>query len=121
METKYRSSNYKFTVNNDCEGLNKIRQLQKEAKIFNAEERLKEMKDPGYQPKIRRIAQYGRLGKNNPNAQKYRDANHTWRNAYQRILLEDAATIDVYVGTYVKSFWACDPKLFSYKDIRYVI
>jgi hypothetical protein len=97
-----RANTYCFTVNNTEGGKGEIENFRKECKIFNAEERIKALKEPGYVPKVKKIAVYGRLGKDNPNAAEYRAANKGWRNAYARIRIEDAATLDVYCGTYVK-------------------
>lgn len=98
-----RSSTYVGTVDNRVIGKLEIDELRHEAKIFNAEERLKALKNPGYEPKIRKVAICGRLGKNNPAAATYKERNRgSWRNAYQRIALKDAATLDIYVTTYVK-------------------
>lgn len=99
-DMKTRSSNYALTVNNNAAGHEAINDLRHKAKIFNAEERLKELTTPGYARKIQKVALYGRLGKNNPSAYKYKPARFSWRNPYSRIRLEDAATIDVYVNMY---------------------
>lgn len=100
---KDRSSTYRFSVNNNENGKKEIADIRLAAKIFNAEERLNAMKNPGYVPKIRKVALFGRLGKNNPNAEIYKERNRgSWRNPYQRIALEDAATIDVYATDYIK-------------------
>lgn len=101
-----RSENYRFTVNNDAEGQVRIAQLRKEVRIFNAEERLKALKDSSYARQIAKVDIFGRLGKNNANAQRYRDAAkkqrenfiaHWGANPYQRIAMADAVTIDSYV------------------------
>lgn len=98
-----RSSTYLGSVDNTEIGNAEITQVRLDARIFNAEQKLKALKEPGYEPKIRKVALFGRLGKNNPNAEKYRSRNrNSWRNAYQRIAIADAATLDIYVTDYVK-------------------
>ena len=105
-----RSENYRFTVNNDAEGHIHIAQLRKQARIFNAEERLKALKDSSYARQIAKVDIFGRLGKNNVNAQSYRDAAKKQRenfiaywgaNPYQRVAIADAKTIDCYLRTCV--------------------
>ena len=98
---KGRANSYRFSVNNTEGGKKEIAELRLSAKIFNAEEKLKALKNPGYEPKIRKVAIYGRLGKNNPNADKYK-VKTGWGNPYARIHIEDAATLDVYTTDYVK-------------------
>lgn len=104
-----RSENYRFTVNNDAEGHIHIAQLRKQVCIFNAEERLKALKDSSYARQIAKVDIFGRLGKNNTNAQSYRDAAKKHRenfmrnwgaSPYQRIAIADAKTIDCYVRTW---------------------
>ena len=103
MTNNTRSDNYRFTISNDIEGHEKIAQLRKEISIFNLEEKIKSLKDPNIIRHTAKVDLFGRLGKNNPNAQRYRDLAKKNKNqwcgagAYQRIAIEDATTIDVYV------------------------
>ena len=106
-----RTNTYCFSVVNSDGGRVELENLRKEVKIFNAEERLKELKDPSYEGRVRKVAVFDRLGKNNPNAAKYRAANKGWRNAYARIRIADAATLDVYMAEFQKvtySSWRND-------------
>lgn len=104
-----RTSVYVGSVNNDATGLAELKVLRAETKVFNASEKVKALKDVDYKPLIRKVAVNGRLGKNNPNAFKYKEANkrNGWRNAYQRIALADAATLDVYVSTFMTVQTSC--------------
>lgn len=96
-----RSSTYIGSVDNTAIGNQEIAELRLSTKIFNAEEKLKALKNPGYEPKIRKIALYARLGKNNPRAGRYK-VKTGWGNPYSRIRIEDAATIDIYATDYIK-------------------
>ncbi len=102
-----RTESYRFSVTNDNTGRAHIAQLKNEIRIFNLEQKIKALKDSSYIRQVSKIDIFGRLGKNNANAQKYRDAAKTQRNtwgfgasAYQRIDLADASTLDVYVRTH---------------------
>jgi hypothetical protein len=103
-----RTESYRFSVTNDQDGLVHVNQLRKEIRIFNLEEKIKALNDPTHLPQVAKIDIFGRLGKNNPNAQGYRDACKKQRSlgwgfgagAYQRIAIKDAATLDVYVRKY---------------------
>jgi hypothetical protein len=103
MTNNTRSDNYRFTTTNDTAGHDKIAQLRKEISIWNLEEKLKSLKDPNIIRHTAKVDLFGRLGKNNPNAQGYRDSAKKNKNrwfgagAYQRIAIADAATLDVYV------------------------
>jgi hypothetical protein len=116
---KNRARNYRTTVNNDAEGKAELNKIRLETKIFNAEEKLKALKDSSYRPIVKRISVYGRLGKNNPNAHKYRTANrYSFNNAYARIRIEDAATLDIYVTACRKVIHDYSGQPFvSYKEI----
>lgn len=101
---KTRSKTYNSTVTNDFEGLSVITQIRLEAKIFNLQEKIKGLSDSSYSCKHKRIALFGRLGKNNPNAHVYRTlaakqrkTNWFGAHAYQRISMKHAATIDIYM------------------------
>jgi hypothetical protein len=103
IKNKGRSHTYVGSVDNTAIGNQEIAIVRHEAKVFNAEQKLANLYDPTYVPKIRKVALFGRLGKNNPNAQKYRDQQRgSWHNAYQRITIADASTIDIYVTEYIK-------------------
>jgi hypothetical protein len=102
-----RTESYRFSATNDAEGCAHIAQLRKEIRILNLEEKIKSLKDSSHVRKVSKVDIFGRLGKNNVNAQSYRDAakkqRKTWgfgAYAYQRIAIADAATLDVYVRTY---------------------
>jgi hypothetical protein len=95
-----RTHTYKGTVNNDAEGLAELAVLRQEIKTENAGERLKALLTPGHKPKLKRVLVFGRLGKNNPNAAKYKSGETKvwrWSNAYQYIRKADAATLDLYI------------------------
>lgn len=86
MSLKRTSDNYRFTVvlengKPDAEGQARIDALKAEVRAANKGQRVKLMP---------------RLGKNNPNAQKYRESR-AW-NAYQYIKMADGQTADVYVN-----------------------
>ena len=103
-----RTESYRFSVTNDNTGRAHIAQLKNEIRIFNLEQKIKALKDSSYIRQVSKIDIFGRLGKNNANAQKYRDArrgrvsSRAWfgAHAYQRIDLADASTLDVYVRTH---------------------
>lgn len=103
-----RTESYRFSVANDNNDLAHIVQLRKEIRIFNLQEKIKALSKHGHQRRVAKVDVFGRLGKNNPNAQGYRDACKKQRSlgwgfgagAYQRIAIKDAATLDVYVRTY---------------------
>lgn len=99
-----RSFAYHGTVDNNAEGLLELATLRQEIKVHNADERLKAMFTPGYKAKCRRVLAFGRLGKNNPNAVKYKKGGDikskmwaSFSNAYQYIRKADAATLDLYI------------------------
>ncbi len=56
----------------------------------------------GLMRKATRVTLKPRIGKNNPNREKYRTRSG-WLN-YQTVYLEDAQRIDVYVHEYITSF-----------------
>jgi hypothetical protein len=103
-----RTESYRFSVTNDNTGLEHIAQLRKEIRIFNLEEKIKSLSDPTHLRQVAKLDIFGRLGKNNPNAQDYRDVAKKQRSlgwgfgasAYQRIAIKDAATLDVYVRAF---------------------
>lgn len=97
-----RTSDYQFSISNDDEGNAALKNFRRTVKIWNAEQKLMALRDPNHIQLYKRVATFGRLGKNNPKAHSYRVANRGWRNAYQRIRLEDAKTVDVYCGVYQK-------------------
>lgn len=91
----------KSTVKNDPAGHAVIAYFRKEATIFNLQEKIKSLQDPNHVRKVMKVALYGRLGKNNPNAVKYRTAirfSSATYGDYRRIRIEDAATIDIYIS-----------------------
>ena len=96
-----RSNAYQFSIPNNAEGLEALEEYRKIAKVFNAEQRLLKIKDPTHEQLFWKVAVFGRLGKKNPNAVKYQQ-RPSWRNPYQRIAREDAATLDVYGSIYTK-------------------
>lgn len=57
----------------------------------------KSLKEDGYRYRFK-VSLRGRLGKNNPNAEKYRLAGHYPAfNRYQMIKLADATRVDAYI------------------------
>lgn len=55
------------------------------------------LKEDGYNYRFRLSVQ-GRMGKNNPNAQKYKNPNRRFGgHRYQRIQLADASRVDAYI------------------------
>lgn len=73
------------------EDVERLAALKAEVKAYNKGSSLKA-----------RVMLRGRLGKNNPNAIKYRERGKRWAyrgNPYQTILKEDAAYFMVYVYT----------------------
>lgn len=84
----YRTFSYICTLDKNEEDSTVLSKLRSIVKEFNKHSDAKF-----------RIELKGRLGKDNPNAQKYKDAcARRWCNdAYSRIRLEDAAHVDVYV------------------------
>ncbi len=101
---KGRTNTYQFSIPNNDEGRQALADYRHIAKVHNADERLKALKDENYKPLIWKVEVQARLGKNNPNAQKYRDRNASasWRNPYQRIARADGATLDVYAAIFTK-------------------
>lgn len=99
-----RTGTYLGSITNDAVGLAELAQVRAENKVHNATERLLKLKDPTYKSKLKRVVAFGRLGKNNPNADKYkavRQHGWGWSNIgnYQYIAKEDAATLDIYIHT----------------------
>ena len=75
--------------------------LRQATKVHNAAELLKALLEPGYKADCSRVLVFGRLGKNNPNASKYKSARpHGYgfgsSGNYQYIAKADAATLDLY-------------------------
>lgn len=100
---KGRTNTYQFTVPNTDIGRQALEDYRNIAKEHNALERLRAKNDPNYKPLIWKIDVQARLGKNNPNAPKYRARQKgSWRNAYQRIERADGATLDIYAALYRK-------------------
>ena len=100
-----RSTNYLKSIVNDQSALAEVRRVQTSARVFNLEQKLAQAKDPTHVRFVQKVDYYGRLGKNNPAALEYRHlaakqrANFTWgTQAYSRIAIKDAATIDIYVS-----------------------
>lgn len=99
-----RTGSYVGTVLNNEEGLAEIKALRDEMKVSNAAERAKVKKNGAYQPSINRVMIFGRMGKNNPNAEKYKDMARTHKNSlygaspYQYIAKADAQSFDIYIG-----------------------
>jgi hypothetical protein len=98
LSSKPRSNTYVGTVNNDAEGWAEYEGVKKEAREFNAAERLR-AKTEGTPPKYKKTDCFARLGENNPRASKYRKGGY---GAYQRIDKKDGVTLDIYVSTYQK-------------------
>lgn len=96
--SKPRSNTYVGTVNNDAEGWAEYKGVKKEAREFNAAERLR-AKTEGTLPKYKKTDCFARLGENNPRAFKYRKGGY---GAYQRIDKKDGVTLDIYVSVYQK-------------------
>jgi hypothetical protein len=102
-----RSSYYRFSVQNNAEGLAHISELRKQNREYNAEQKLLAQQDSSFIPKFLKIEVRARLGQNNPNATIYRERAqsrmaprfHFGSHAYQNIALEHAATLDVYQYT----------------------
>jgi hypothetical protein len=88
MQIKYQnreSNDYRFTVDlNNSEDVQHLNNLKKFVSAHNKR----------YKHLQLRVALKGRLGKDNPNAVKYRGKG--W-NAYQTIRKADAKHFDVYV------------------------
>jgi hypothetical protein len=96
IRSRRRSSSYLGTINNDAAGLLELKEVRELVKKNN---KLERTLSTG-RPNIQRVRACGRLGKNNPNAEKYKIANkRSWRNAYSDILKDDAATFDLYITT----------------------
>lgn len=95
---KVRSHTYDFSVNADVVGEKIYRAKLHEARIFNAEQRLRKLINPGLKIRRMRVERYARLGKNNPHAYVYRSRNFidSCQNAYQRIAVKHASTFDIY-------------------------
>lgn len=92
MTTRTRSSNYKFSIKNDAEGLQKLKNFRAAVAELNVA-----YKESGRAVRYRAEAN-GRLGKNSPFAPFYRERNKRfYKNAYQRIPVKHAATFDVYL------------------------
>lgn len=89
-------------VKNTAEGQETISDLRRQARVENAKSRAKALLDPSYVPTFVRVATFGRLGKNNPNSWIYRQRNAGWRNGYQRIEMQHAAEIAVYINPMTK-------------------
>ena len=96
-----------FTVTNDSSGHETIQRLRKEVKAHNLIERSKEVLDPTYVATFRRVDLYGRLGKNNPNSQKYKRGGprSSLFGATPRVILADSAYIAVYVNNTRRYQW----------------
>jgi len=95
------STSYVFTANaKSADDLAKIDVLRQTVKAINYMQRDYE-KDTGQEQARYRVCLRGRLGKNNPNAWKYkiRQKKYTGYGArpYQMIRLGDASHFDVYV------------------------
>jgi hypothetical protein len=96
-----RSTTYRFTVPNTPAGLAKIADLREAVRFENAVIRKQawnakvENVNP-HRPLRMKVAVFGRLGKDNPNRDEYRLSGRY--NAYQRIAIRHAATLDVYVN-----------------------
>jgi hypothetical protein len=100
-----RSANYLKSIVNDQSAKDEILKVRAAARIFNLEQKLAQAKDPAHVRLVKKVDVYGRLGKNNPAALEYRHlaakqrANFTFgAQAYQRIAIKDAATVDIYVS-----------------------
>ena len=92
MEIKpHRTSSYRFTVDlSNLEDMQVLKQLRESVSHSNKSE-----------TKQHRVELKGRLGKNNPKAEKYRVLNQgrgRIYSPYSRIRLEDAAYVDVYIN-----------------------
>jgi len=98
---KTRSKTYNSTVTNDSEGLKTIAAIRSEVKVFNLEQKILSIKDSSHIRMTKKVALFGRLGKNNPNSDVYRNKVQSYgAGNYQRISIEHAVTIDVYVTTF---------------------
>jgi hypothetical protein len=100
-----RTGTYLGSITNDAAGLAELAQVRAENKVHNATERLLKLKDPTYRSKLKKVVAFGRLGKNNPNAEKYKAPRPhgfcPWSKVgnYQYIAKADAATLDIYIHT----------------------
>lgn len=100
-----RSTNYLKSIVNNQTAKDEILKVRADARIFNLEQKLAQAKDPAHIRFVKKVDVYGRLGKNNAAAPEYRQlaakqrANFTFgTQAYSRIAIKDAATIDIYVS-----------------------
>lgn len=95
-----RNSGYIFTVPAGTEGDKVFRDLQREAREFNKAHRLMSKIDPSHVRMTKKFVRQARLGKNNPNAEYYRNGGRSYHgNAYQRIDWKDAHHFDIYENT----------------------
>jgi hypothetical protein len=90
IKTNNRSSTYRFTVN--LKSVSDLAALAAFRGGISFENKLRKMRG---ETQLRVSAQ-GRMGENNPNAEKYRGAP-SHRNGYQCIKLGDALFADVYL------------------------
>jgi len=99
---KRTSQGYIFTASVDSAvDMEKIALVRKTVSLMNKQraDAIKRGKKFGYEPRVglkMRVLVKGRLGKDNPNAVKYRGRGSA---AYQTILMADAASYDVYMTT----------------------
>jgi hypothetical protein len=93
-------------VKNDLGGQETIADLRRQARIENAKSRAKALLDPSYNPVFVRVVTFGRLGKNSPHADIYRQRNKgSFHNAYQRIATQHAAELAVYINPMSLNTW----------------
>lgn len=89
-----RTDRYIGTFHYDsAEDMLELDEIKKMVKNLN-----KMLRESGYKYRFR-VALRGRLGKNNPKAEKYREKGHIFyrSNRYQMIRLEDAQRVDAYI------------------------
>ncbi len=92
-------------VKNDLGGHETVADLRRQARAENLKQRAKALLDPSYNPIFVRVVTFGRLGKNSPHSCVYRQRNKGFRNGYQRIDIQHAAELAVYINPMSKSNW----------------
>jgi hypothetical protein len=97
IKNEHRTNAYVFSADPlSCDSMQQINTVQRTVRAINARNKLTG------NPKRFRVSLKGRLGKNNPNAVKYRRVKgwatgYYTGNTYQTIRLADAQRIDVYI------------------------
>lgn len=94
-------------VKANADGLETIADLRRQAKAENLKQRAKALLDPSYKPTFVRVVTFGRLGKNSPHAWVYKNRNRGFRNGYQRINIQHAAEIAVYINPMHEYTYGC--------------